>query len=364
MLSSFRVEWFKPFSELEVSHLAPITVIGGKNNCGKSSLLEAIFTFFDRSNPQALLRSLGWRGFSKLTAAPEFLFSHAFHDYDMDHDIVLQATYDGKCSALRFKYLPQGRVPAFPIEAAQEPGSSSSPQHAPSRAAPSDALGVTLSDVETGEELEQGLVYVDKGQLALSGNLSRTDLCNARYQSLRVRNSAAEDAQLFGQLDIEGGVGHLVEFTKQFFGDVRSLTSVSAGEGMIYADVGLPKKIPLPALGDGAVRLVSYYLCAFGVKPDGILLLDEVGSGIHHSQLRNLWQGLARLVDHFSCQIIATTHSYECLEAAVCLRDQLSYSDKFRYMRLDQGLNSREVQVVSYSLDELCAAIEGGWELR
>ena len=109
------------------------------------------------------------------------------------------------------------------------------------------------------------------------------------------RSSAAEDAQLFGLLDIEGSSGHLIDFTRQFFPDVRSLTSIAAGEGMIYADVGLPKKIPLPALGDGAARLVSYYLAAFHVKSGGILLLDEVGSGIHHSQLPRLWEGLRSL---------------------------------------------------------------------
>jgi hypothetical protein len=363
MLSSFRVEWFKPFTALDVPQLAPITAIGGKNNCGKSSLLEAIFLFFDRTNPELLLRSMAWRGFSKLGGTPELLFGHAFHDYNLDHDIVLHATYKGRRLTLRFSYHPEERVPAVPIEAAQEFGSSSSPQYGHAPAAPSDAVKVILSDDDTAEELEQGLVYIDEGHFKLSGNMSRADLANAKYQSLRVRSSAAEDAQLFGLLDIEGSSGHLIDFTRQFFPDVRSLTSIAAGEGMIYADVGLPKKIPLPALGDGAARLVSYYLAAFHVKSGGILLLDEVGSGIHHSQLPRLWEGLAQLAEHFSCQIVATTHSYECLEAATCLRNQL-YGDKFRYIRLDQQPNSREVQVVSYSVDEFCAAIENGWELR
>ena len=362
MLSSFRVEWFKPFTALEVTQLAPITAIGGRNNCGKSSLLEAMFLFFDRSNPELLLRSLGWRGFTKFSGSPEHLFSQVFHDYNLDHEIALHATYNGKRLALRFSYVPKGRAPAVPIEAAQEFSSSSSPQYGRFSAAPSDAVRITLVDADTSEELEQGTVYIDKDGLRLSGNLSRDELGNAKYQSLRVRNSAAEDAQLFGLLDIEGSSSHLIDFTRQFFPDVRSLTSITAGEGMIYADVGLPRKIPVPALGDGAARLVSYYLAAFGVKSGGILLLDEVGSGIHHSQLSKLWQGLAQLAEHFSCQIVATTHSYECLKAAVHMRD-LSH-DKFRYIRLDQERHSREVQVVSYSFDEFCAAMEHGLEVR
>lgn len=364
MLSSFRVEWFKPFTDLEVAPLAPITAIGGKNNCGKSSLLEAIFLFFDRSNPQSLLRSLGWRGFAKLAGTPESLFGHAFHDFSLDHEIVLHGVYRGKRQALRFAYLPRERVPSVSVEAAQESGPSSSAQYSPDQAAASDAVKITLEGANKKDRVEEGLLYLDEGQLKLSGAMSRTGLGNARYESLRVRNAAAEDARLFGILDVEGRSDHLTEFTRQFFPDVRSLTSIAAGEGMIYVDVGLPKKIALPALGDGAARLVSYYLDAFEVRHGGILLLDEVGSGIHHSQLPKLWEGLAQIAEHFECQIIVTTHSYECLAAAVCLRDQLSYGEKFRYIRLDQERNSREVQAVGYSLDEFCAAIEKGWELR
>lgn len=366
MLSSFSVEWFKAFSACKISDLAPLTAVSGKNNCGKSSLLEAIFLFFDRNNPQMLLRSLGWRDFGKLQGTPASLFRHVFHDYNLEHEIVMRATIGAQSSTMRFKYLARARIPpSIPIDTAPEYGSSSSAQSGPMPTAPTDGIQITLSETSNGAEtpLETGYLYVDKGQLTLSGNLSRGDLGNARYQSLRVHNSAADDATLFGQLDIEGGKQHITDFARQYFPDIRELTSITTGEGMIYADVGLPQKIPLPALGDGATRLISYYLAAFNVKNGGVLLLDEVGSGFYHSLLPKLWEGLAQLAEHFSCQIVVTTHSYECLQAAAQLRSHMDL-DRFRYFRLDQQKGSREVNVVPYSLAEFCAAIDHGWELR
>ena len=134
---------------------------------------------------------------------------------------------------------------------------------------------------------------------------------------------------------------------------------------MIYADVGLPQKVPVPALGDGAARVINYYLAAHSVKDGGLLLLDEVGAGLHHSQLPRLWELLTELTRVFSCQIIATTHSYEALQAAKGAAEKNVFgANEMAVLRLEQDHGSKEIHAVRYTTDEFTSALEHEWEIR
>ena len=45
MYSSFRVQNFRGFKDLRLDDLARVNLIAGKNNTGKTALLEAILTY-------------------------------------------------------------------------------------------------------------------------------------------------------------------------------------------------------------------------------------------------------------------------------------------------------------------------------
>ena len=51
MITKLSLENFKGFKYLEVPETSTITLIGGQNNIGKTSLLEGIFLFYDVGNP-------------------------------------------------------------------------------------------------------------------------------------------------------------------------------------------------------------------------------------------------------------------------------------------------------------------------
>ncbi len=47
-----------------------------------------------------------------------------------------------------------------------------------------------------------------------------------------------------------------------------------------------------------------------------VVLIDEIENGIHHTVMRDLWEVIVKHSRESNTQIFATTHSYECIEAA------------------------------------------------
>ena len=54
------------------------------------------------------------------------------------------------------------------------------------------------------------------------------------------------------------------------------------GQSRIYVDIDLGRLIPIQLLGDGMSRILSLAL-AIASNPGGIVLVDEIENGIHHS---------------------------------------------------------------------------------
>ncbi|KFB62223.1 AAA family ATPase, partial [Acinetobacter baumannii] len=55
MIKEISLKNFKCFNELHLKQLKTLNIIAGKNNYGKTSILDAIFCFYDVKNPAVLL---------------------------------------------------------------------------------------------------------------------------------------------------------------------------------------------------------------------------------------------------------------------------------------------------------------------
>ena len=61
MLERLHIRNYRVFNELEIDRLSRINLIAGKNNSGKTSLLEAIFLLTGAGNPHFMLNIRGFR---------------------------------------------------------------------------------------------------------------------------------------------------------------------------------------------------------------------------------------------------------------------------------------------------------------
>ncbi len=126
---------------------------------------------------------------------------------------------------------------------------------------------------------------------------------------------------------------------------------------MIYGDIGLSELVPLPVMGEGMTQMARLVLAISSV-PNGVVLIDEIENGLHHSVLPDVWRVVNEAAGQFRTQIFATTHSYEWIETA----HHALGPDSFRLHRLE--VSDAENRCVTYKPESMSATVRHGFEVR
>ncbi len=123
---------------------------------------------------------------------------------------------------------------------------------------------------------------------------------------------------------------------------------------------GTDERIALRSLGDGMQRVFGLALALVNAK-DGILLIDEIENGLHYSVQLDIWQLIFQLAHRLNVQVFATTHSFDCIEAF-----QKAASENTQEEGLLVRLQNKagEISAVLYEEDELAIATREQIEVR
>ena len=93
----------------------------------------------------------------------------------------------------------------------------------------------------------------------------------------------------------------------------------------------------------------------------GVLLLDEIGTGLHYSVMADMWKLVVETAAQYDIQLFATTHSWDCVDGlrVLCKREPHLMSHVAVH-KIDRALDHS----VPFQGLELVRAVEGGVELR
>ncbi len=85
-------------------------------------------------------------------------------------------------------------------------------------------------------------------------------------------------------------------------------------EGDIYFMLdGLDKSMNLKSMGEGFVKLFGIILAIISTE-NGVCLIDEIENGLHHSILSTIWEHLINASNEYNVQLFITTHNAEILK--------------------------------------------------
>ncbi|MCY4652558.1 MAG: AAA family ATPase [Dehalococcoidia bacterium] len=360
MFESLRIRNYRVFSDLEISDLSRINLIGGKNNSGKSSLLEAIFLLASGGNAMALLnvnivRELAAEPGSTRQAV-NILWKPIFHDMDMRRPIAIEGYYSPRGSISLEISSERIQATSFPIKA------RSAMQGTASTADLTNEHSLKVRYANNGDTGGEGFIVL-KGQ----DYEVRQDTVEVPFNLtiLKPKSGNVEDDAIgLGRLRQQKRGDLLLDALRVMEPRLQSIEDNSAsGVPMIWGDIGLSELVPLPVMGDGMTRLARLILATANC-PGGVVLVDEVENGIHHSIMSKVWKTISIAAERFDTQIFATTHSYECIEKAY----EALGAEGFRFHRV-RSQNARltpslPTRSVTYTPEMMETAISHNMEIR
>lgn len=359
MISKLSISRFKGFEHLELSKLTRITLLGGMNNVGKTTILEALFMFFDRFNPQMILRQFALRGVNVIPMEPESMWAPVFNNYELSKSIVISGLVDRKEEKMTIKFNPN-YIASIPADIPKL-GERSLQIRTDQKPVPSYALDITYDNKEMKNQTAH-LLMSQSGIGIQIDNAKMKKNYQITFIGARGPGNPSEDAVRFGQLDILGMQDKILDLLKIIEPNLKSLSSISMGDtSMVYGDVGLSRKIPISYMGDGVSRLLTIIL-AIATAKNGIVAIDEFENGIHYSVMSKVWKGIVHAANEFNCQVIATTHSDECLKAAY---EGLSgeFEKDLSYTRID-CISHTQTLAKTFDYEMLRVAFETNMEIR
>lgn len=349
MINSLEIKNFRCFKELKLGGLKRFNILVGESGSGKTALLESIF-MLGGGSPEVYLRLRRWRGSDgsiKLTGSRssyESLFRDLFFNFDQTSEarLRLQDSVSGVRS-LVISYRGQQSFEAplrRPIE------------------------NVFLVDPIVfhwtfGKKSFESKVQVKDGAINLAGF---ADVYAAWLLSPTI--GPENLAQHFSDLSKKGKAQAIIEELKKQYPSVRDVTLESlVGELLIYASVEeLDEKIPIGLLSSGMNKYFSI-LIAIASNPGGVVLIDEFENGFYFKQLTPFLRSIFMFCEQQNVQIIASTHSYELLQAMLpLLEEDETREDRVTLLRAERS--GRESHIKRIEGSSYRAAIEEHFEVR
>ena len=115
--------------------------------------------------------------------------------------------------------------------------------------------------------------------------------------------------------------------------------------------------VPIGSMGDGMWRFLGLALSISNAS-GGVLLVDEIDTGLHHSVMEDMWRMVSERAAALSVQVFATTHSRDCYESLASVAE--TDVGDVTIQRIDRSRG----EAVRFSKRAIVAAAERNIEVR
>jgi len=185
----------------------------------------------------------------------------------------------------------------------------------------------------------------------------------AVYFPSSIRTPLRETADRFSALDIRGELAPLVATIHERFKFIKGLSLVAfGGVSVIFAETTMYKeKLPLGVVSNGIERLLNVLL-GIAASTNGIVLVDELDSCVHHSKFGGVWEALRDFSKTYSTQLFVSTHSAEWLTALLPVIK--GHEQDFSLLRTDVIEGDVQHTVEHFTGSKLGTAIAQNAEIR
>lgn len=366
MLTSIDLENYRGFRRYRLANLARVNLLTGRNNCGKTAILEAINLVASGGDPQVLVRAARQRGEVALTTeggdgvqrrAPGYpIMSHFFHGHEFRPGAQFRlGTGDG------FGELSITVVPADSIEQAQRAFFFVMERHL------GRPLGLAIRIDGSRHPLgKRGFPVWNDAAIPVDlfqrfGLAARGDQEGIPPVQFITPDSLQPStmSDMWNKIIVEGREKEVVEAIRVLEPTLSNIFFLT-GASVLVAFEGTQRRDPIGSHGEGMRRLLALAVSLIQTE-GGVLLVDEIDTGLHYSVMGDMWHLVVETAKRLNVQVVATTHSADCVRglAWVC-ENYPNLRDSISVQKIEPALEA----AVAMDADKLMVAVEQGIEVR
>jgi predicted ATPase len=365
MIEKVSVQNFRCFENFKLEKLRRINIVVGRNATGKTALLEAL-RMGAGGTPQAAAWINQVRGMMPafiqgVMSREQFesLWNHFFFRIDASRRIrIAFHNSDGIETAVEVFYDPEQAITQVPeLSRPQGPTEVVAIQRItlPTAIVP---LVFRRSSPTIAGDLKATVLFA--GQLHMEPGPELGPV--TAVMGAMVGYTSQDGSAWLAQLVKENRESEILELVQREYPEVKitGLAVIGSPFPAIWASIPyLPEKIPISLLSSGINKFVTLIVAAHFYKR-GLLLVDEIETGTYFDRLPSLWAALHRICKDNDNQVFATTHSYECLEAAL----EVIRADEKEFSLIRVRRSNGESTAKQFVGRDVVSAIEEGVEIR
>ena len=349
MIDAVTIEGFRGLQRLEVEGFGRVNLVIGKNDCGKTALMEALMIAADAEG--AAHRALVLQAFRRSRDVGK--------EPVRDFDRYWRPLFWSLDAERGFSIAPRGAGrPSYRIVFRKSAS--------PPTILTGESAGATVAPAPWAMDVEIADGRVRAEQIVESaGGLKLPPLSANRhpYWISPLDQLGWGEIGLFSKLKQAGREEQLIDILRLVDDRISGIEILALGgtEAEIFVRIGRgPPLLPLSAMGDGFKRCFQIGVSA-AADNGPVLFIDEFDNGLHHSVLEPVWRWLATISKRRDLQVFASTHSEECIFAAGRAFTALE-DDGLRVIRLDRREDRTTAAI--YERDLVEATERMGVEIR
>jgi hypothetical protein len=324
-VSSLEIKGFRALADLRIDSLAKVNLVTGKNNSGKSTLLEAIRILATGGAMRTISDILSYREEMGSVTEAERIYTPT----DVAPFCNLFTGFPDLASSKRgFTISATGAIPTSLTRISAHIDwlvRKSDPDRQAYSYEP--ATGDLFDDVEAFPALEFDLA--GKKRIIPLDRIQRRYLMRAEAEATSVScvyldpfssRSTSQMGALWDAIALTDVEQEIVKALKVISEDIQAVSVIGSDERgsrsrtAIAKSARYPAPIPLRTFGDGVNRLFGIILSLCNAR-NGVLLVDEIENGLHYSVQTEIWRTIFRLSNALNVQVFATSHSWDCVRA-------------------------------------------------
>ncbi|MDR3243828.1 MAG: AAA family ATPase [Elusimicrobiota bacterium] len=354
-LEQLIIKNFRGFDDIDINNLSNINLFIGKNNCGKTSILESLFLFFGISNPELInkmnffIREINIQDINHLI--------YFFHKLKYENRPSFEGLFNNNMKRyLTIEPYIEGSIRTVDK---QTDTATTALQNSEIK-----GINFNFSINENGNEK-----ITHQNFLRYNGNNVWEFKSDNRYilYASFINNVINDSATKSNFAEIikrnNKDKNDILSLLQNFDNNIEDIQVLPDGIYCKLKDIDM--LFPINIMGDGIRRFLNIITTVLK-RQSSFVCIDEIENGLHYSSYKLLWKGLIEFSNKYDIQLFITTHSIETITCLKSLLEEENYEKTRGFVKIFTVAKTlkKGYQTYGYSFYGFKDAIDNEAEIR